>query len=185
MWLQTQLINTLHRTHDEVLSYFQQRFGNAMTPTGTLILHRPEFADDFQPIEKGCPCSTCKNYTRAYLHGIVENEPVSCSLLTIHNVSYQVCHDRCQISRDQISSKIPLSYKTILASFKVEFFHLLFQIHHKRLTITPSLFLWRKRGALNIAVWSKLFFFEWLYLKEASCLNNRLKQQGSDKCIIY
>lgn len=66
------------------------RFGNALTPTGTLILHRPEFADDFQPIEKGCPCSTCKNYTRAYLHGIVENEPVSCSLLTIHNVSYQL-----------------------------------------------------------------------------------------------
>lgn len=184
MWLQTQLINTLHRTHDEVLSYFQQRFGNALTPTGTLILHRPEFADDFQPIEKGCPCSTCKNYTRAYLHGIVENEPVSCSLLTIHNVSYQVCHDWCQISRDQISSKIPLSYKTIFLFWpllKLSFFICFF----KFIIITPSLFLWRKRGALNIAVWSKLFFFEWLYLKEASWLNNRLKQQGSDKCIIF
>lgn len=107
------MINMLHGIHDKFFSNFQQRFGNALTPTGTLILHRPEFAEDFQPIEKGCPCSTCKNYTRAYLHGIVENEPVSCSLLTIHNVSYQVCHDKCQIPRYQISSKYPLSNKTI------------------------------------------------------------------------
>lgn len=99
----------VHGIHDKFISNFQQRFGNALTPTGTLILHRPEFAEDFQPIEKGCPCSTCKNYTRAYLHGIVENEPVSCSLLTIHNVAYQVCHDKCQIPRYQISSKYPLS----------------------------------------------------------------------------
>lgn len=102
------MINMLLGIHDEFVSNFQQRFGNALTPTGTLILHRPEFADDFQPIEKGCPCSTCKNYTRAYLHGIVENEPVSCSLLTIHNVAYQVCHDKYQIPRDQISSKYTL-----------------------------------------------------------------------------
>lgn len=133
------MINMLHGIHDKFFSNFQQRFGNALTPTGTLILHRPEFAEDFQPIEKGCPCSTCKNYTRAYLHGVVENEPVSCSLLTIHNVAYQVCHDKCQIPRDQISSKYPLSNKTIFTFCplfeRLRFFHFFFQIHHKRLII--------------------------------------------------
>ncbi|XP_022325326.2 queuine tRNA-ribosyltransferase catalytic subunit 1-like [Crassostrea virginica] len=66
------------------------RFGHALTSTGPLVLRRVEFAEDFQPIETECSCSTCKNYTRAYIHGLVENESVFCSLITTHNISYQL-----------------------------------------------------------------------------------------------
>lgn len=31
-----------------------------------------------------------KNYTRAYLHTIVQKEAVACHLLTIHNIAYQL-----------------------------------------------------------------------------------------------
>lgn len=41
------------------------------------------------PIDSNCECSTCKTYTRSYLHHII-NEPVACSALTAHNVAYQL-----------------------------------------------------------------------------------------------
>lgn len=42
------------------------------------------------PIDKDCECTTCKTYTRSYLHHIVTVEPVACSLLSIHNVAFQL-----------------------------------------------------------------------------------------------
>ena len=66
-----------------------QRFGSAITPDGLLHLSKKTYEKDYQPIDKDCLCSTCANYTRAYLHSII-HEPVSCSLITVHNVAYQV-----------------------------------------------------------------------------------------------
>ena len=66
-----------------------QRFGSALTPDGLLHLSKKTYEKDYQPIDKECKCSTCANYTRAYLHSII-HEPVSCSLITVHNVAYQV-----------------------------------------------------------------------------------------------
>ena len=67
-----------------------QRFGVALVATGQLQLKNKRYASDFEPIDRSCSCSTCRLYTRAYLHTIVTHESVACSLLTIHNVSYQV-----------------------------------------------------------------------------------------------
>lgn len=66
------------------------RFGVALVPSGQLQLKNQKYRKDFQPIDSSCPCSTCKQYTRAFLHTIVTQEPVSCSLLTIHNLAYQL-----------------------------------------------------------------------------------------------
>jgi len=71
-------------------SDFVKRFGVALVPTGTLQLKHRRYADDFEPIDRNCRCMTCSQYTRAYLHTIVTQEPVACSLITIHNVAYQV-----------------------------------------------------------------------------------------------
>jgi len=68
-----------------------QRFGVALVTTGLLQLKHQSYAEDFEPIDRTCTCSTCTQYTRAYLHTIVTHEPVACSMLTIHNVAYQVC----------------------------------------------------------------------------------------------
>lgn len=66
------------------------RFGTALVPSGNLLLKSKQYATDFRPIDDKCLCSTCKQYTRAYLHTIVTNETVSCHLLTVHNVAYQL-----------------------------------------------------------------------------------------------
>lgn len=69
--------------------YFQ-RFGCALTMTGQINLKKPKYAKDFRPIDENCNCNTCKNYTRAYLNGIVTHLPVGCHLLTEHNLTFQL-----------------------------------------------------------------------------------------------
>ncbi|KAL4219385.1 Queuine tRNA-ribosyltransferase catalytic subunit 1 [Mactra antiquata] len=67
------------------------RFGNALVPTGSLNLKHKSFSNDYRPIDESCECSTCKQYTRAYLHMVAQTtSPVTCTLLTVHNVAYQL-----------------------------------------------------------------------------------------------
>ncbi|KXN67802.1 Queuine tRNA-ribosyltransferase [Conidiobolus coronatus NRRL 28638] len=66
------------------------RFGNALTFEGSLALKSGKFASDYRPLEDECPCYTCKNYTRAYLHTLVTRDTVGCHLMTIHNIAFQM-----------------------------------------------------------------------------------------------
>lgn len=67
------------------------RFGCALVDKGQQIsLNNAKFKYDFRPIQEDCECTTCQRYTRAYLHSIATVETVSCSLLTVHNVFYQL-----------------------------------------------------------------------------------------------
>ncbi|KAI8871932.1 putative queuine tRNA-ribosyltransferase [Ramicandelaber brevisporus] len=66
------------------------RFGNALTFGDTLVLRHAKYANDWEPIDKDCTCSTCKTYTRAYLHSIVTRETVGCHLISIHNIAFQM-----------------------------------------------------------------------------------------------
>ncbi|KAI9299151.1 queuine tRNA-ribosyltransferase-like protein [Neoconidiobolus thromboides FSU 785] len=66
------------------------RFGNALTFNNTLSLKQKQYRHDDTPIEEDCPCFTCKNYTRSYLHTIVTKETVGCHLISIHNLSFQM-----------------------------------------------------------------------------------------------
>lgn len=58
--------------------------------TGQLNLKQKKYENDFNPIDKDCSCSTCKTYTRAYLHNIVTVETVACHLVSVHNIAFQV-----------------------------------------------------------------------------------------------
>lgn len=58
--------------------------------TGQLNLKQKIYKKDFNPIDGDCTCSTCKNYTRSYLHHIVNIHPVACHLLTVHNLAFQL-----------------------------------------------------------------------------------------------
>ncbi|KFB42161.1 AGAP003622-PA-like protein [Anopheles sinensis] len=66
------------------------RFGCALTRAGQINLKQRIFAHDIRPIEEDCDCSTCRTYTRAYLHHIVTVEPVACSIVSVHNVAFQL-----------------------------------------------------------------------------------------------
>ena len=49
------------------------------------------FTTDFSPIENGCTCHTCQNYTRAYLHHLFAAEEMTAMRLTsIHNLHFMI-----------------------------------------------------------------------------------------------
>lgn len=66
------------------------RFGCALVKTGQLNLKQAQYKKDSRPIDESCECNTCKTYTRAYLHQIATVETVSCHLLTVHNIAFQM-----------------------------------------------------------------------------------------------
>ncbi|VVC91877.1 unnamed protein product [Leptidea sinapis] len=66
------------------------RFGCALTNKGQLNLKQNQYATDLNPIDENCTCSTCRNYTRAYLHCIVSVETVACHLISVHNIAFQM-----------------------------------------------------------------------------------------------
>ncbi|KAJ2842584.1 hypothetical protein GGI22_007504 [Coemansia erecta] len=91
------------------------RFGNALVRTGSLSLRQGKYKADFTPIDKDCDCSTCKNFTRAYLHTSVTKETTGCHLVTVHNIAFQMrlMRDiRYAIVRDQFPAFIRDFIKT-------------------------------------------------------------------------
>ena len=48
-----------------------------------------EFAEDPDPIDETCACSTCQRYSRAYLrHLFASGEPLAATLLSVHNLAF-------------------------------------------------------------------------------------------------
>lgn len=82
------------------------RFGCALVKSGQLNLKNATFAKDFRPVDSECPCSCCRNYTRAYLHVLANTEPAACNILTVHNVAYQLRLMRA-MRRSIIEDKFP------------------------------------------------------------------------------
>ncbi len=67
------------------------RHGALHTKKGRLNITRAQFKDDMNPIEKGCQCYTCQNYTRAYVNHLMrEGEMLGMTLTTIHNLHFIV-----------------------------------------------------------------------------------------------
>ena len=65
------------------------RHGTIFTMQGKLRIHRKEHQFDLGPIEEGCDCLTCKNYSRAFVrHSLSQKEGVGYELATIHNIRF-------------------------------------------------------------------------------------------------
>jgi queuine tRNA-ribosyltransferase len=65
------------------------RNGSMFTRFGKINILNEKFKNDFDPIEKDCNCTTCKNYTRAYLsHLFRAKEMLGATLATVHNVYF-------------------------------------------------------------------------------------------------
>ncbi|MCC7358837.1 MAG: tRNA guanosine(34) transglycosylase Tgt [Anaerolineales bacterium] len=59
----------------------------AMTRTGRLNMKNAPFARDAGPVEAGCACYCCRNFTRAYVrHLVVADEILAAVLLSLHNI---------------------------------------------------------------------------------------------------
>ena len=65
------------------------RNGTAMTNYGRLVVRNACYAEDFSPIEEGCGCYTCRNFSRAYIRHLFKAEEIfALRLLTIHNLYF-------------------------------------------------------------------------------------------------
>jgi len=72
---------------DCVLPTRLARHHAAFSPEGRLNMMNATFARDESPIDDGCDCYTCQNFTRAYIrHLIVAKELLAGTLLSIHNL---------------------------------------------------------------------------------------------------
>ena len=76
---------------DCVLPTRLARHGNAFTPLGKINLKNAKYKEDLEPIDKGCDCYTCRNYTKAYIrHLITAKESLGGRLLSIHNIRFLI-----------------------------------------------------------------------------------------------
>ena len=67
------------------------RNGQAFTSSGEMNLKNAPYKDDFSPIEEGCECPACKNYTRGYLrHLFNASEMMGPRLVSLHNIHFYV-----------------------------------------------------------------------------------------------
>lgn len=65
------------------------RTAQAFTKNGTLNMRNACHREDTRPVEDGCDCPLCTNYTRAYIHHLHKcNEILAVMLLTWHNIRY-------------------------------------------------------------------------------------------------
>ena len=76
---------------DCVIPTRNARNGQMFTKYGTINICNSSFKYDTEPIESGCKCYTCRNYSRAYLrHLYMAKELLAYRLNTIHNIYYYI-----------------------------------------------------------------------------------------------
>jgi queuine tRNA-ribosyltransferase len=87
-----QLIELIARGMDMfdcVLPTRLARNGTAFTAGGTLNLKNAEFAMQKEPIEEGCVCPACRDFTRGYIRHLIKAEEIlGLRLITIHNLHF-------------------------------------------------------------------------------------------------
>ncbi|HVY06919.1 MAG TPA: tRNA guanosine(34) transglycosylase Tgt [Burkholderiales bacterium] len=74
---------------DCVMPTRNARNGWIFTREGTVRLRNARYRDDTRPLEEGCACYTCRNFSRAYLHHLQRaNEILGSHLNTVHNLHF-------------------------------------------------------------------------------------------------
>lgn len=65
------------------------RNASAFTADGPIRLRNARHRRDSGPVESGCPCYTCANFSRAYLHHLFQaDEMLGPTLLSLHNLAF-------------------------------------------------------------------------------------------------
>ena len=74
---------------DCVLPTRNARNGHLFTAGGVVRIRNARYRDDPRPLDEGCGCYTCRNYSRAYLRHLDRcGEILGARLNTIHNLFY-------------------------------------------------------------------------------------------------
>jgi queuine tRNA-ribosyltransferase len=76
-------------TFDSVFPTQIARHGTLFTFKGKIDILKAEHAHAKDPIEIGCKCFSCKNYSRAYIRHLLKmNDPSGKRYATIHNLYF-------------------------------------------------------------------------------------------------
>jgi len=74
---------------DCVMPTRNARNGYLFTSVGVIKIRNAKYKKDTKPLDQDCTCSTCLNYSRAYLHHLQKtNEIIGSRLNTLHNLHY-------------------------------------------------------------------------------------------------
>ncbi len=99
---------------DCVMPTRNARNGWLFTRHGDVKIRNSRHKDDTGPLDRSCPCYTCTNFTRAYLHHLQRtNEILGARLNTIHNLFYY----------QQLMREMRVAIETQLFAPFVEKFH--------------------------------------------------------------
>ncbi|MFO0753312.1 MAG: tRNA guanosine(34) transglycosylase Tgt [Thermodesulfovibrionales bacterium] len=80
---------------DCVMPTRNARNGTLFTSEGRISIKRTEYKSDPAPLDPGCDCYTCRNYSRAYLrHLFLAKEILSMRLNTLHNLHFYLAFFR-------------------------------------------------------------------------------------------
>jgi queuine tRNA-ribosyltransferase len=86
------IVEAVHRgvdMFDCVMPSRDGRHGRMFTHGGKLNLNNEQYREDERPIEQGCGCYTCRNFSRAYLrHLLKAKEPLVLRLVVMHNLHF-------------------------------------------------------------------------------------------------
>ena len=74
---------------DCVITSRNARHANLFTDIGVLNLNNKKFEKDDRPLQEGCQCPACKNYSRGYIrHLIKAKEMLGMRLCVLHNLYF-------------------------------------------------------------------------------------------------
>ena len=74
---------------DCVIPTRHARNGYLYTSQGEVKIRNSKYKEDLGPLDDSCPCYTCKNFTRSYLHHLDRTkEMLGSTLNTIHNLHF-------------------------------------------------------------------------------------------------
>ena len=74
---------------DCVLATRMARNGGLFTDDGVIALKKAADRFDHGPVQEGCGCTLCREYSRAYIHHLIKcNEMLGGMLATEHNLQY-------------------------------------------------------------------------------------------------
>ncbi len=80
---------------DCVMPTRNARNGYLFTSRGVIKLRNARHRHSTMPLDEACPCYTCKNFSRAYLHHLDRcNEILGPQLCTLHNLTFYQQHMR-------------------------------------------------------------------------------------------
>ena len=76
---------------DCVLATRIARNGTCFTRNGRLVIRNAAYAHDFGPIEEGCDCYACQNFSRAYIRHLFKAQEITGGrLASIHNLRFLI-----------------------------------------------------------------------------------------------